>query len=133
MASPTPIRVPLGWAIELPLPLPGRRRGALSGSYPTHQAFPVPGAGQAGKSQHLTGFSQAPKGVRDSIGLVRVEDPRAQHKILRDIKGRDPHLWEVVSPVQPQGVMASKLNGQSPTPCTCPGLGNGDPGTRKHK
>lgn len=69
MASPTPILVPLGWAIELPLPLSGRRRGALSGPYPTHQAFPVPGAGQAGKSQHLTGFSQAPKESEILLGL----------------------------------------------------------------
>lgn len=35
MTSPTPTLVPLGGAIELPLPLPGRRNGALSVAFAT--------------------------------------------------------------------------------------------------
>lgn len=75
-------------------------------------------------------FPWAPK-ESGSIGPVKVEDPRACTNSLETSKGGTPHLREVVSPVQPQGILASKPSGQSPTPCTSLGLGNGDPGTWK--
>lgn len=91
------------------LPLPGRRRGALSG--PPHQASSVPGAGQAGKPQHLTGFSQGPLGDRGSVWVcVRAEVPGARHGIPSDIKGGDhPHFREM----EPLGIKTSKPKAHS--------------------
>lgn len=59
--------------------------------WPLPQAFPVPGRGQAGKSQHLAAFSHGPlRSQRFYWACERVEVPRAQHKVPRDIKGKGP-------------------------------------------
>lgn len=84
---------------------------------------------------------EAPTPDRDFPGAPResgvlfslCECGRSQCKLPRDVKAWDPHLREVVFPGQPQGIMASKPGGQSSTPCTSPGVGDGDPETWKRR
>lgn len=100
--------------------------------WPLPQAFPVPGAGQAGKSQHLTAFSYGLlRSQRFYWACERVEVLRAQHKLPRDIKGKGPQSGGHPSAApRNHGIKTQWL---IPYPCTRLGLGDGDPGTWKHR
>lgn len=69
---------------------PWKEKGCIVWPLPTHQAFPVPGAGQAGKSQHLTGFSQAPKESEILLGLGGCKIPKPSTKSLQTSKAGTP-------------------------------------------
>lgn len=71
---------------------PWKEKGCIVWPLPTRQAFPVPGAGQAGKSQHLTGFSQAPKESEILLGLGGCKIPKPSTKSLQTSKAGTPPL-----------------------------------------